>query len=263
MKTSFDTRFSLIKTFVKRDIVSRYQGSVFGSLWLLAQPLMQLALYSFVFGIIFRMKWNLETDGGNVHFGFILFSGILLHSFLSESLLRGPCLVTSYPSYVKKVIFPLNILALVNSFSALATYLFGLVVLITVFIISGGEISVNYIFLIFPIVMIFLFTLGFSWLLSAIGVYFKDINNFMTHLVTILLFTAPICYPMSMLPEKYQSLLYLNPITLPLLIFQDIVFKDQFEFSWSILVHLSVGSLLCCIGYIVFNKLKRGFSDAI
>lgn len=263
MNTSFNTRFSLIKTFVKRDIVSRYQGSVFGSLWLLAQPLMQLALYSFVFGVIFRMKWNLETDGGNVHFGFILFSGILLHSFFSESLVRGPSLITSYPSYVKKVIFPLNILALVNSFSALATYLFGLVVLLAVFIISGGDFSLKYIFLLFPILMIFIFTLGLSWLLSAIGVYFRDINNFMTHLVTILLFTAPICYPMSMLPEKYQSLLYLNPITLPLLIFQDIVFKDKFEFSWSIFVHLFIGLLICYIGYTVFNKLKRGFADAI
>ncbi len=255
---------SLIFQMTLRDISMRYKNSFFGALWMVGQPLLQLLLYGFVFQVVLKSRWGIQTPSGeDIPFGLLLFCGILLHGLLADTLVRAPSLIISNTSYVKRVIFPLEILPVVNVLSTGVGILFGLLILIAGVLYSTGAVSWGVLLLPIPIGGLLMFTVGAGWLLAAIGVYFRDLSQITTSLATIMLFTAPICYPAEMVPEKFRWLMNINPLTIPVETVRALVFAHD-AVNWQAMgVYLAVGALMSVFGYFIFHRLRTGFADVL
>jgi len=220
----------LILQLIKREVLERYRGSSLGLLWSFAYPVFMLLVYMFVFGIVFKLKWGVAPGSGQenpVPFGIIMFSGLVLHAFLGECLVRSCTLITNNQQYVKKVVFPLPILSLVSIGAAVFHLLAGLVILLVFMLLFGVIPSWTIVYAPFVILPFVMLILGISWLLSALCVFIRDIKQIIGVLVTVLLFLAPIFYPLSQVPEAYQHWMYLNPLTIIIEEFRAVVLFAQ------------------------------------
>ena len=248
---------------LKRAVESRYRGSQLGFLWAFIYPIMMLLVYTFVFGIVMKVKWCVAGQD-NIEFGIILFAGLLLHGMLAEVLVGSVGLITGNQQYVKKVVFPLPLLSLVSLANALLHMLFGMLILIAMFLFTGGTLHLT-IFLapvvLFPFV---LFLLGASWFISVLGVYVRDLSQFMGVIVTILLFLGPIVYPFTSVPDQLKSyVLWLNPLTIVVEQFRAVVLFGQMP-DWQLLGIYSICAvLMLLLGSWFFNRTQDGFADVI
>ncbi len=252
----------LLRELTKRDFVGRYKGSMLGALWSLFNPLMMLAIYTFVFSMAFKAKWGAGEES-KVEFAIVLFSGMIIHGFFAECLNRSPGLIISHPNYVKKVVFPLEILPWMALLSALMHLLVSFCVLLVFCLLAGVTVHAGT--LLTPIILIplILIMLGLSWLLAALGVYLRDLSQAIGMATTVALFLAPVFYPIEVLPEAYQALLKLNPITLPIMQLRDLMLWGR-PINWvPWTISLATGILVCQVGFWWFQKTRRGFADVL
>jgi len=247
---------------VKRDFIGRYKGSMLGVVWSLFNPLLLLVIYTVVFSVAFKAKWGAGEES-KVTFAIVLFSGMIIHSFFAECLNRAPSLITSYPNYVKKVVFPLEILTWMALFSALLHFLVSFGVLLVFCLLAGVTVHIG--ILLTPIILcpLILMILGFSWIFSSLGVYLRDLSQAMGMVTTVALFLAPVFYPIDALPENYRAFLMWNPITLPVIQLRNLMLwgKPLQWDEWAI--SLAIGIMICQIGYWWFQKSRRGFADVL
>ena len=252
----------LLWELAKRDFIGRYKGSMLGIIWSFFNPLFLLAIYTFVFSVAFKAKWGTGEEG-KVAFAILLFSGMIIHSFFAECLNRAPGLIISHPNYVKKVVFPLEILPLMALLSALLHMLVSFGVLLFFCLLAGVVIHAGT--LLIPIILIplILMMLGLSWLFASLGVYLRDLSQVIGMLTTVALFLAPVFYPVEILPQAYQTLLNWNPITLPIVQMRELMLwgKPILWESWAI--SLTIGLAICQTGYWWFQKTRRGFADVL
>ena len=253
---------SLIWRLTWRDVEQRYRNSVFGVLWLVGQPLIQLALYSFVFQVVLRSRWGIHGSGGPVPFALILFVGLMLHVMLADMFMRAPAAVTSNVSYVKRVIFPVQILPVVFVGSSLLTLMLALTVLVVATLLIVGHLPVSALLLFVPVLALLLMTLGLAWLMAGLGVYLRDLNQLAPHISMILMFTAPVVYPSSMVPERFHWLLFINPLTLPVVMARQLLFQGVVDFS-GLPTYLLVACLVLVGGRWMFERLRVGFADVL
>lgn len=254
--------YSLVVQMAKRDVVGRYRGSFIGLLWSFFNPLLMLIIYTFVFGVIFKSRWVGQT-GGNFEFALILFAGLNINSMFAECANRAPTLIIENTNFVKKVVFPLEIL----SWSALGSALFHLlvstIVLLTIFLCVNGFIPWTVIC--FPIVLAcFLpFIAGTIWLLASLGVFLRDLKQAMGIITTALMFLAPIMYPMDRIPAKYKLFMYMNPLTVIVQSSQDVLIWGRLP-NWS---HLGLYALASCLfawaAFAWFERSRKGFADVL
>lgn len=259
---SLATHGKLIQQLAKRDVSGRYRGSIAGFGWSFFTPLLMLAVYTFVFSVVFQARWGVET-GGREAFAIILFVGIIVHGLFAECVNRAPTLILAHGNYVKRVVFPLEILPLVTLVSALFHTAVSLAVLLVAQLLING--SLPWTALLFPLVLapLVLTTIGFTWLLAGLGVYVRDISQVTAILTMVMLFLAPVFYPVSALPEPYQRWLYLNPLTF-------IIEQARVVLLWGdqpdwigLGKHFAMGALVAWAGFWSFQKLRRGFADVI
>jgi len=257
----------LILQLLKRDVLERYRGSNLGLLWSFVYPVFMLLVYMFVFGIVFKMKWGVapgqDSANADIPFGVIMFSGLVLHAFLGECLVRSSHLITGNQQYVKKIIFPLPVLSIVCVGAAFFHLLAGLLILL-LFMLGAGvvpELTILYMPLVLlPLVLLLL---GVSWLLSSLCVFIRDIAQLMSVLVTVLLFLAPIFYPLSVVPEQYQIWMYLNPLTAVVEQFRAVVLFGQ-QPDWQILgIYWLVAVTVLLLGYGFFRRTQGAFADVV
>ena len=256
----------LITQLTKRDVLERYRGSYFGLAWSFAYPVLMLLVYMFVFGVIFKMKWGIDPGSGiagEVNFGVVIFSGLILHAFLGECFVRSTSLITGNQQYVKKVVFPLPILSIVTIGTALFHLMAGLAILLLFALVTGTQLHWTIIYtplILIPFVMLML---GISWLLSAICVFVRDIAQIMGVLVTVLLFLAPIFYPLSRVPEAFQAWMYLNPLTAIIQQFRQVLLFGQHP-DWLVLgIYAIIGFIVMSLGYAFFRRTQGGFADVV
>lgn len=252
----------LLWELTKRDFIGRYKGSLLGVVWSLFNPLLMLAIYTFVFSVAFKAKWGVGEEG-KVAFAIVLFSGMIIHSFFAECLNRAPDLIISHQNYVKKVVFPLEILSWMTLLSALMHLFVSFTVLLVFCLLAGVTVHIGT--LLIPIVLIplILMVLGFSWLFASLGVYLRDLSQVIGMVTTVALFLAPIFYPIDVLPEAYQTLLTWNPITLPISQLRDLMLWGK-PIQWEAWVtSLAVGAIIFQTGYWWFQKSRRGFADVL
>ena len=252
----------LIVQLTKRDVLGRYRGSMMGLAWSFFNPLIMLTVYTFVFSVIFKARWSVAGED-KVNFAIILFVGLIVHGLFAECINRAPTLILSNTNYVKKVVFPLEILPSVALGSALFHAGVSLFVLLIVQLLVNH--TLPWTVVIFPLILVplLLATMGFAWLLSALGVYVRDIGQSIGIFTMVLMFLSPLFYPVSALPEKYRLWLHLNPLTFIIEESRNVLIfgKTPNWTGWAIAVF--AGFLISATGFWWFQKTRKGFADVL
>jgi len=252
----------LIWQMSKREVISRYRGSTLGLLWSFFHPLFMLTIYTFVFSVVFQARWGKEIHN-QAEFALILFAGLIVYSLFAECVNRAPGLVLGNANYVKKVVFPLEILPWI----AMGSALFHAAVSIGVLLLFQLALyfSLPWTVLTLPLVLfpLILFTVGISWFLASCGVFLRDVGQTVGLLTTALLFLSPVLYPFSALPESFRHYLLLNPLTFIIEQARDVLLWGKMP-HWAGLGLYSLCSLLVAwLGLVWFQKTRKGFADVL
>ena len=251
----------LIRQLARREILERYKGSMFGLLWSFFNPLLMLLVYLFVFSFVFKMRW--QGASGHAQFGTVMFSGLILHALLAECISRAPGLIMGNAQFVKKVVFPLEVLSVVSVVTALFHFAVSLLILVAAHLLASHQLHWTIIFapiVIFPLVLI---GLGLSYLISATTVFVRDLSQIIGVLVTILLFLSPIFYPLESVPEQVRPLMYLNPLTIPILEFRNLVIWGRYPDLISLGLYTVVALIIFYSGWWWFQRTKKVFADVL
>jgi lipopolysaccharide transport system permease protein len=252
----------LISSLITREVVGRYRGSFMGILWSFFNPVFMLLVYTFVFSIVFKARWNIANDS-KTEFALVLFSGLLVFNLFAECVGRAPSLILSNTNYVKKVVFPLDVLPWVTMGSALFHTLISLMVWFIAYVIFFGVPHVTSLWLPLIILPLVLFTMGVSWALASLGVFLRDVSQFIGTVITISMFLSPIFYPATALPEEYRSLLFFNPLTPAIEMTRDVLYWGK-QPDWSMLaVYMAVSAAIAWLGFAWFQKTRKGFADVL
>jgi lipopolysaccharide transport system permease protein len=251
--------FYLIRQLVKRDVLLRYRGAFFGVLWVFLSPLMMLAVFAFVFGQIFPSRW--PQQGQAVPHWLTLYAGLIAFNVFSEAVSRAPTAVRNYPSFVKKIIFPVHILPIVPMGAALVHALFNYAVLLAALAWTGNlHVSV----ILFPLLLvpIILLAIGLSWFLAAWGVFIKDMSQIVPIFVQMLLFLSPVFYPSSAVPEFLQPVYHHSPLSTSIEAVRSVVLGQPAAWNtW--LTALVWGVIATSLGYAFFQHSREEFADAL
>jgi lipopolysaccharide transport system permease protein len=263
MFTSFWRNRQLVWQMVKREVAGRYRGSIIGLAWSFINPLLMLIVYTFVFSVVFKARWSVAGDESKTDFAIILFAGMIVFNLFAEIVGRAPGLIVSNVNYVKKVVFPLEILSWVALGSILFHCLISLSVLLLVQLILNHRLPWTVIF--FPLVLLplILASLGTGWFLSAIGVYVRDIGQITGVFITILMFLSAVFYPLSALPESYQAILKLNPLVIIITESRNVLIYGNIPDWLALGVALLLGSFIAAVGFWWFQKTRKGFADVL
>lgn len=262
MFTSLWRNRELILASAKREIVGRYRGSVLGLLWSFFNPIFMLAVYTFVFSVVFKARWSVGSES-KTEFALVLFAGLIVFNLFAECINRAPALILANPNYVKKVVFPLETLTFVSLLSALYHALISLSVWLAAYVILFGVPHASALYLPFVVMPFALFILGLSWILASLGVYLRDVSQFIGVITSVLMFLSPIFYPISALPESYQHLLYLNPLTPVIEMVRDVLYWGKMPDFLLLALYWLVTGIIAWLGFAWFQKTRKGFADVL
>jgi lipopolysaccharide transport system permease protein len=255
-------RGDLLASLVRRDVLGRYRGSLFGVLWSLLAPLLMLVVYTIAFHELLGARW--PGADGRAGFASMVFTGLLLHGLLAEVLVKAPQSVAGQPNFVKKMVFPLTVLPMVPLGAALVHALLGFLVLAIASLVGQGQ-AVHLTGLLLPLLMVpFLVMLaGLSWMLAAVGVYVRDIAQLGGVVATILLFLSPIFFPLSTLPERYQGIVAINPLTWMVESARGLLFAGELPDPATTAAYCLIAGVAAALGLLSFRRLRPGFGDVL
>jgi len=253
---------SLIKTSVERDIIARYRGSTLGIFWSLINPLALLFIYTFVFAEILQLKWA-NSGNSKAEFGLILFLGLIIYNFFAETIINAQRSIISNKNFVKKVIYPIEILPLVNVLSGLFHLIVNMLVWAFAHSIILGFTAKTTILLPLVLLPFFFITLGLSWAISALAVYLRDLSQFIGLLVTAMLFMSPVFYSIDAFPEKFKLLLFMNPITFAVEQSRNLLMWGVAPDLDALMLYWVISLGILWLGYVVFQKTRIGFADVL
>lgn len=253
----------LIGQFTRREVIGRYKGSYLGLTWAFIQPLILLGVYTFVFSIIFETKWGMSPEEGKLGFAMALFVGILTFNILGDVANAAPGLILGNANYVKKVIFPLEILPLVKLLGAVIHSLFGMAILIAGILLSG--LHLKWTIMLLPVVWlpVMLFSLGWGYFLASIGVFVRDVGATVGLFITALFFLSPIFYPLKAVPEDLRIFCQVNPIAIFVEDTRRVVLWGQCPDWFWFLAGLGISTVIFVLGFIWFMRSKKAFADVM
>ncbi len=251
----------MIRSMVVRDMRARYMGSFLGFYWSVIHPLTQFLIYYFVFAVIFKMR--LGSEYGGTHYSLWLIAGLLPWMFFAESMTRAPGAVLEQANMVKKMVFPSEIFPIVHLTSAMINHLIGVAILIFFLLVFGEGISLK-IIMIFPYLLLMgIFILGISWVLSAVNVFLRDIGQIISVIVNIWFFLTPVIYPANLIPERLKDLFALNPM-FHIIEGYRMALLGKTDLNLIGLTYLLlVGIVILVVGGLTFKKLKPAFADVL
>lgn len=252
----------LLKSLIKREVVGRYRGSMMGMAWSFFNPLLMLTIYTFVFSVVFKARWSAGSDS-KTEFALVLFAGLLVFNFFAECIGRAPGVILANVNYVKKVVFPLEILPWVSLGAALFHMLISFGVWLTFYLIFFGIPHPT--LLLFPLILLplILMVMGFSWILASLGVFLRDVGQIIGLVVTVLMFLTPIFYPLSAIPKKYHLFIYMNPMTIVVEQARGAMIWGQAPDFGLYIGYLCVSLLVAILGFAWFQKTRSGFADVL
>lgn len=261
---SFARNRQLIGQMIRREVVGRYRGSALGLAWSFFNPVLMLAVYTLVFSGIFKARWNTAGQPESIgHFAIVMFVGMIVLNLLTEVLTRSPTLILANPNFVKKVVFPLEILPIVTLAAAGFHLLISLAVLLIAFLMFNGFLHWTVILLPFVLVPLALLTLGLSWGLASLGVYLRDVSQAIGLICSVLMFISPIFYPLSSVPEKFQWVIAANPLTFIIEQARRLVIEGALP-DWSeLLLYTLAAAAVAWGGFAWFQKTRKGFADVL
>ncbi|MCY1295478.1 Teichoic acid translocation permease protein TagG [compost metagenome] len=252
----------LVYQLTRREVVGRYRGSVMGLLWSLFHPVLMLSVYTFVFGHVFKSRWG-TGFGSTTSFALMAFTGMIIYGLFSECASRAPGLVVGNANFVKRVVFPLELLPWVTLFAAMFHALIGVVVLVLFSLLLGNVPSLT--MLCFPLILLpfACFVVGITWALAALAVYLRDLGQIIGVVVTVAMFLSPMFYPVSALPAALQSVMQFNPLTFPMEQLRAVMILGDLP-DWRGLAVYTCGAVAAAwVGFTVFQRLRRGFADVL
>jgi lipopolysaccharide transport system permease protein len=252
----------LIAQLTRREIVGRYRGSALGLLWSFFNPIFMLMVYTFVFSVIFKARWG-AGSGSKTEFALVLFAGLMIFNVFSECINSAPNLILSNVNFVKKVIFPLEILPFVRLLSALFHGSVSLAVWLLAYLLLFGCPHATIFFMPLIILPLAMLIMGLSWSLASLGVYLRDVSQLVGIVTTTLLFLSPVFYPITALPENYRSLLYFNPIVPVIEQARTVLYWGGMP-DFSILAAYWIATfVIAWLGFVWFQKTRKGFADVL
>ena len=254
----------LITQMTKREVVGRYKGSAFGLAWSFLNPVLMLAVYTFVFSEIFNSRWgSTEAVGNKGQFALILFVGLIVLNLFSEVLNRAPGLVLSNVNYVKKVVFPIETLPLMAMGAALFHSAISLLVLLAAFVIFHGYVQWTAVLIPLVLLPLVILTSGLAWVLASLGVFLRDVGQTISIVTTVLMFLSPVFYPVEAVPTAFQPYLMANPLTFIIEQAREVLVWGHLPNWQGLGLYSLVAVLVAWFGYAWFQKTRKGFADVL
>jgi len=251
----------LFRQLLGRELASRYRTTSLGAIWLILQPLLMLGVYTLVFGGIFKTRWAGASTTAD--FALVLFAGLIVFNFFSEVLVAAPSIVVGQPNYVKKVVFPVEIIPIVRVAAAFITAIVSLIILLVVATAIGQAPSLNALYAPLIILEMSPMLLGLAWLVSALGVYLRDIAQFVGIVASMMLFLSPIFFPTSSIPKAMRAMIDFNPLVTPMEQLRAVTVQHGSP-DFSLLgQHFLLSMVFAVFGFYVFRRLSRGFADVL
>jgi len=252
----------LIFRLAQREVQGRYRGSLIGVAWSLLLPLFMLGVYTFVFSEIFQSRWGLRDDGKGM-FALALFSGLIVYTFFAECAVKAPGVLLQNPSYITKIVFPLEILAVVSVLSTMFNAVASLIVLALFTLLLRGSIPATFPLTFLLLLPLAMFCLGMTWVLSALGIYLRDLGMIVNPLMTALLFVSPVLYPLTQVPEHWRSWVEANPLTFFIEAGRGAALMGVSPSAGLLGVWTAISLATAGVGLVLFNKARRGFADVL
>ncbi len=252
----------LIRSMARRDILARYRGSFGDVFWTILNPLLLMATYFFVFGVVLQTRFG--ADRSPTSFALYFLAGMLPWLAFSEPAGRSPFVIVEHRNFVKKLIFPLDTLPVNQVVAGLVTELFAAGVFIVALLLIRGSVPVQVLWL--PVLLIpqLLFTLGVCWFLAALGVFVRDLGQIMGFVLTLWFFVTPICYPEpATLPASAMAILRKNPIFVLVRGYRAVFLEGRAPELLPVLKLWAVAVLVFFLGHAWFYKLRKSFADVI
>lgn len=253
----------LIKQTLKRDFIMRYKGSSLGVAWAFLMPILLLAIYTFVFSIIFKAKWGTGAEHSKVDFALILFIGMIIYNFVSEVLTRSPQVILQNANFVKKVVYPLETIPFVVTLSAFFNMCISFLIWFAALICFKGDMHLTALYLPLIILPLLFGALGMSLFLSSLGAYIRDVSQITGVLATILMFLSPIFFSIETIPVQFRGFMQLNPLTYFIEESRNILFFGKSLDLRMNFISLIISLFVLKLGFSWFQKTRSGFSDVI
>lgn len=263
MFRSFWRNRGLIWQMSRRDVIEIYRGSVLGLVWAFFLPLIMLAVYTFIFGVVFKARWGIDADIGKTNFAVILFCGLIVHGLFAECVNRAPGLILANVNYVKRVVFPLEILPMVAMGTSLFKTMTSLIVLIGAMLALQIDLHASALYTPIILMPLTLITMGVAWLIAATGVYVRDMGQTVGILTTVMLFVSPVFFPVSSVPAAFQKFLFMNPLTFIIEQLRDVLIWGHAPNWMGLLVYCLLGLMFSWFGFWWFQRTRKGFSDVL
>jgi len=256
-------RWTLFRLLVRRDVQERYRGSLLGTAWAVVTPLATLLVYAFVFSVVFPARWGGPVADAPAGFVVALFCGLIIYGFFADCATRSPTAILSKASYVKKVVFPLEVLPAVVVGTAACYLGIGFLVLISAQLVLNGGLAVTALSAPLLFLPLIAFGLGVAWLLSALGVYLRDTAQAVLPMVQLLLFLSPVFYPVSALPASIQPWMLLNPLAFPIEQLRGAVLEGRFPDWPGLMLYSGAACVVLVLSYGWFRRVRHGFADVM
>lgn len=254
----------LIVQMTKREVLGRYKGSAIGLAWSFFNPVFMLVVYTFVFSEIFKSRWaGVGGDDSKTQFAVVLFVGMIVLSLFSEVINRAPGLIISNVNYVKKVVFPIEILPVITTGAALFHSFISLGVLLGAFGIFNGYLHWTAIFTPLILLPLVILTTGLAWVLASLGVYLRDVGQTIGIVTTVLMFLSPVFYPITAVPERFRPFILANPLTFIIEQAREVLIWGHLP-NWSgLAIYTIAATAIAWMGYAWFQKTRKGFADVL
>ena len=254
----------LIGQMTKREVVGRYKGSAMGLAWSFFNPVFMLVVYTFVFSVIFKSRWcGVGGDESKTQFAVVLFVGMIVYSLFAEVLGRAPGLILSNINYVKKVVFPLEILPVIAMGAALFHSFISLSVLLAAFALFNGYLQWTAVFTPLVLLPLVIITMGLAWMLAAIGVFLRDVGQTIGIILTVMMFLSPVFFPVTALPEKFRPFMMANPLTFIIEQAREVLIWGHTPDWIGLGAYTAAALMIAWAGFALFQKTRKGFADVL
>jgi len=254
----------LIAQMTRREVAGRYKGSVLGLAWSFFNPVLMLTVYTFVFSEVFKARWGGSgADESKTQFAVVLFVGLIVQGLFAEVLNRAPSLILFNVNYVKKVVFPIEILPVISMGTALFHCLVSLVVLLVACVIFNGCLPWTVVFIPLVLLPLIVLSLGFSWMLASLGVFLRDVGQTIGIITTVLMFLSPVFYPVTAVPERFRPVIMANPLTFIIEQARAVLIWGNLPDWMGLGIYSLVAFFIAWIGYVWFQKTRKGFADVL
>ena len=254
----------LIGQMTKREVVGRYKVSAMGLAWSFFNPVFMLVVYTFVFSVIFKSRCGgVGGDESKTQFAVVLFVGMIVYSLFAEVLGRAPGLILSNINYVKKVVFPLEILPVIAMGGALFHSFISLSVLLAAFALFNGYLQWTAVFTPLVLLPLVIITMGLAWMLAAIGVFLRDVGQTIGIILTVMMFLSPIFFPVTALPERFRPFMMANPLTFIIEQAREVLIWWHTPNWIGLGAYTAAALMIAWAGYALFQKTRKGFADVL